>query len=528
MIIRISYYLLAIVFATFIHSTQCLLNRIHRFASISGSFSRRVSAPRKPKSIILTANSNPLADMFNRMSGKFKADDSVIDKKIASLDIPTWDEIRSMLEEKQSDEERSFRSNVAKGIGKASPLNLIRLFDEQNKAENIRVTFYRDHASWCPYCQKVWMTLEERRIPYRVEKINMRCYGEKPGSFLRIQPNGLIPVAIIDGKVYNQSNDIMFALETLFPNHKSLTSYETDEERSRAQRLLKLERELFSVWMYWLTGSDSKGGKKSFCDVLNKVESELKVANGGHFFMGKDVSLVDFMFAPFVERMCASLLYYKGFQIRVPPGRATDYPSINKWIDALETLESYRVTKSDYFTHCWDLPPQLGGCTQEVEGKPFANAINGDGTWEFPLAEHLGGLEPDWKWCGDDDAAGREAVERLTFNHAKIVRFAARGAGQSGFPAFTAPLADPNAKPNESVIVPVDSVLRIVSVALLDGTESWESKIATLSTLDLDNKKDIINSLVYLRDRVGVPRDMRLPAARKLRASLNWVISQLN
>jgi glutathione S-transferase len=356
----------------------------------------------------------------------------------------------------------------------------------------------------------------------------MRSYGEKPGSFLRIQPNGNIPVAIIDGKIYNQSNDIMFVLETLFPNHKSLNSYESDAERSRAQRLLKLERNLFSVWMYWLTGSDSKGGKKSFCEVLNEVESELKVAKSGDFFMGQHVSLVDFMFAPFLERMCASLLYYKGFQIRAPPGLATAYPLINKWFDAMETLDSYRVTKSDYFTHNWDLPPQLGGCTQEDAGRPFALAINGDGSWDFPLAEHNGGIEPDWKWCGDDNAASREAVERLSFNHAKISRFAARGAGQSGIPAFSAPLSDPNAKPKESVIVPVDSVLRIVSLALLDGAGSWESKMDTLSSLFHDEGGDVVQSLAYLRDRVGVPRDMRYPAARQLRAMLNWAISRIN
>ena len=57
------------------------------------------------------------------------------------------------------------------------------------------------------------MTLEQKRIPYRVEKINMRCYGEKPASFTRMQPSGNIPVYIIDGVTYNQSNDIMYALE---------------------------------------------------------------------------------------------------------------------------------------------------------------------------------------------------------------------------------------------------------------------------------------------------------------------------
>lgn len=31
-------------------------------------------------------------------------------------------------------------------------------------------------------------------------------------------------------------------------------------------------------------------------------------------------------------------------------------------------------------------------------------------------------------------------------------------------------------------------------------------------------------SAAYLRDRVGVPRDLKLPAARQLRAHLNWLI----
>jgi glutathione S-transferase len=58
----------------------------------------------------------------------------------------------------------------------------------------------------------------------------MRCYGDKPSSFTRMQPSGAIPVAIIDGVTYRQSNDIIFALEELFPQEPMMFG---DEKRMR-------------------------------------------------------------------------------------------------------------------------------------------------------------------------------------------------------------------------------------------------------------------------------------------------------
>ena len=54
---------------------------------------------------------------------------------------------------------------------------LLRLFGHEES--EVRVTLYRDNHGWCPCCHKVWLWLEERRVPYRVKKVTMTCYGEK-------------------------------------------------------------------------------------------------------------------------------------------------------------------------------------------------------------------------------------------------------------------------------------------------------------------------------------------------------------
>jgi len=49
---------------------------------------------------------------------------------------------------------------------------------------------------------------------------------------------------------------------------------------------------------------------------------------GGPYFLGDDLNIIDCMFAPFLERMAASLAYYKGFFIRGPQ---SSYPAIDRW-----------------------------------------------------------------------------------------------------------------------------------------------------------------------------------------------------
>jgi glutathione S-transferase len=95
-----------------------------------------------------------------------------------AANLPTWDELaaraRTTSTGSRMEEELALRE---RGDGPPHTDAKRRMFGTTAEP---RVVYYRDTAAWCPYCQKVWILLEEKKIPYTIEKINMRSYGDKP------------------------------------------------------------------------------------------------------------------------------------------------------------------------------------------------------------------------------------------------------------------------------------------------------------------------------------------------------------
>jgi len=321
-----------------------------------------------------------------------------------------------------------------------------------------------------------------------------------------------------------ESAAIMDLLEAAFPDHRPLVPTSPPAAAARHAALLRLERRLFSDWLGWLVQGR---GKADFEETVSAVDAAL-AASGGPFFMGPAITLADVVFAPFLERIAASIPYYKGDRVR-GSGR---WRALDAWYAAMDAEPAFLAVRSDAYTHVHDLPPQLGGCvaTGTPAQRAAAAAIDGvDGAaWRLPLAPLAD--DPYDAWPGEDPPRDRlRAAARLVGNRDAVIKFAARGSAPPGSPSVWAgPLADPYAKEDVVALPAVDAALRHVAHALLVGVDAKQAGEGALAAAaDGGGGPDgprAVAGAAYLRDRVGVPRDLPLPAARQLRAHLNWFV----
>ncbi len=278
----------------------------------------------------------------------------------------------------------------------------LRLFGRPES--EVRVTLYRDNHAWCPYCQKVWLWLEEKQIPYRIEKVTMFCYGEKETWYKRKVPSGMLPALELDGRIITESDDILVALERAFgPLQQSMTD-------AAVIPLRQLERLLFRAWCLWLcypprSAREDERAREQFVGIMARVEEALGRTPGPYFL--PEFGTVDVIFTPYVERMNASLFYYKGYSMR------EENPRFGDWFAAMETRPTYRGTQSDFHTHVHDLPPQMGGCYENDHPQTHLNQQRVDrGPW-MGLPD-VGYPEPE--------TSRQEALQRVLKHRVNLIR----------------------------------------------------------------------------------------------------------
>ncbi len=351
------------------------------------------------------------------------------------------------------------------------------------------VVLYLDTNAWCPFCERVWFVLEEKKIPFDVELIDL---NNKPKWYTDMVPTGLVPAVKIEGELFYESKTILLELESRFAKIPLLP--ENPQEKTVASEMIEAceKGDLFQAGFKFISSLSEQNQELEELESdlelnLNEIEKALQKYPGDYFL--RDFSLVDLMYIPILQRFSANLPVFRGYNLR----GNEKYPLLNRWLQAMNNRRVYQIIKPD-------------DNTNHILGKNL-----------FKLKPIRSGLEliPDYN--GSDPQQDRfEAAAKLSDNHKTVTKDILEN---SGIKAWV------NEDSCQKVQEYIDLSLRFLADYLIQGGST------SLETYEIINHREVAAigaiSLSYIRNRVCVPRDLSAGAAKEFRTAIDKIVSSI-
>ncbi|KAF2774092.1 glutathione transferase omega-1 [Teratosphaeria nubilosa] len=203
------------------------------------------------------------------------------------------------------------------------------------------------YSGWfCPFVQRVWTVLEEKKIPYQYMEENPY---HKSQRLLKLNPRGLVPTLQYDGKPLYESVVILEFLEDAYPDHgpKLLPTDVYERARTRIWTDFVTSRIIpaFHRFLQFQPMEHQQGLEEARKEFLAKVKEFVDEADKeGPFFLGKEPSLIDFVVAPWIVRLWVFDHFKGGLGVKESDG---EWARFWKYKKALEERPSIKNTTSE-------------------------------------------------------------------------------------------------------------------------------------------------------------------------------------
>ncbi len=176
--------------------------------------------------------------------------------------------------------------------------------------------------------------MRAKNVEFDVTYINLR---EKPDWFLEISPHGKVPVLHVDKVPLFESNAIAEYLdEVVEPRLHPADPIKRAQNRAWTDFTATFSAALGKI-NYAKTEQEVADGVEAAKPSVQRLEDAIarERGNDGPFFNGKDISLVDAAYAPFLQRFLIN-------DATLKTGLLDGYPLVSAWAKAL--LADERVT----------------------------------------------------------------------------------------------------------------------------------------------------------------------------------------
>ncbi len=190
-------------------------------------------------------------------------------------------------------------------------------------------------AEVCPYAQRTRLMLAEKGVDFELTEIDL---ADKPDWFGDISPYGKVPVVVHgDDRVY-ESAIINEYLEEAYPEPPLMPK--EPGRRALARIWIDYCNTRFTSPFYKMMLEQDPEKRKPLLEDLTKalkfMEHEgLRKLGDGPYWMGEQLSLVDFAYYPFFERFCV-VEHYRNFHI---PEECT---RLKAWVEAMRFRPSVK------------------------------------------------------------------------------------------------------------------------------------------------------------------------------------------
>jgi len=184
----------------------------------------------------------------------------------------------------------------------------------------------------CPYVERSRIVLLTKQVAHAVEFIDL---AQKPDWFMRLSPMGKVPVLVVDGRPVFESMVINELIEELYPEPAMLPSEPLSRAEARAWIVFANDAVMPQSYRAMLALAGERSGEpleRPLAELrlaLERVEAEL-ARRGGPWFLGKQLTLVDAAYAPFLRRWAAA----EGWGMP-EASRLAALPRVRAWADRL-------------------------------------------------------------------------------------------------------------------------------------------------------------------------------------------------
>ena len=196
------------------------------------------------------------------------------------------------------------------------------------------------NAWFSPFAQRVWIALLHKKVDF--EFIEQNPYRKTP-EFLAINPRGMVPVLIDQGKVIYESPICLEYIDEARPSDLKLLP--TDPYKRAHARIWAdfVSKKLCPPFYACLEKQDPEGQEKEKQKLLTSLyEFTEAMDKEGPFFQGDSFGFVDIMYVPFALRFPV-LKFYRGLELPQDPR----LERFHKWWRAVREHPSVKPTLQD-------------------------------------------------------------------------------------------------------------------------------------------------------------------------------------